>query len=314
MTKLTIATRGSALALWQARFVASEIEKVHPNLTVQLKIIKTQGDKILDTPLAKIGTKGLFTKEIEEALLANEADVAVHSMKDLPTDLPVGLKLAVVVKREDPRDVFISRDGRQLEEIGPGEKIGTSSLRRRAFLLIRFPTLDVVSIRGNVETRIRKIQSENLAGVILAAAGVKRMQFAEKISAFLDTDFMIPAIGQGALAIETRENDPETETLIKHLNDEQTARCVLIERAFLRRMGGGCQVPMAAHAIRKNGRTILSGAVVHPDGTEIIKHEIDTESLSQNVGTDLADQLISMGAERILREVFPEGWTAGPAS
>jgi hydroxymethylbilane synthase len=310
---LTIGTRGSALALWQAKHVAAAIEERHPHITVELTIIKTQGDKILDTPLAKIGTKGLFTKEIEDALLDGRVDLAVHSMKDLPTDLPDGLKLAAVMKREDPRDVFISRDARKLEELNRGEKIGTSSLRRKAFLLNRFPGLDVISIRGNVDTRLRKIETENLSGIMLAAAGILRMGFQDRITQFVDPTMMIPAIGQGALAIETRTSDPETEALIAHLDHPETAACVRIERAFLRRMGGGCQVPMAAHCVPEGDGVRVTGAVAHPDGAPIFRGSLYSDGPELDMGTRLADQLIEQGADEALRCVFSGDWEPGPA-
>ncbi|MCL5126020.1 MAG: hydroxymethylbilane synthase, partial [Deltaproteobacteria bacterium] len=205
--KLIIGTRGSALAMWQARHVAGLLSKIDSSMDVELKIIKTQGDKILDAPLAKIGGKGLFTKEIEDALLEGTIDLAVHSMKDVPTEMPQGLVLGAILKREDPRDVFISRDSRSINELAPGEKVGTSSLRRRAFLLHRFPELEVVSIRGNVDTRVKKIESENLAGALLAAAGIIRMGYANRIKHFMGLDDMIPAIGQGAIGVQIRQDD-----------------------------------------------------------------------------------------------------------
>ena len=207
--KLIIGTRGSALALWQARYVAAGIEKHNPGSNTELKIIKTRGDKILDTPLAQIGGKGLFTKEIEDALLEHRVDLAVHSMKDLPTELPEGLHVGAILKREDPRDVFISRDGRSLQNLGPGARIGTSSLRRKAFLLNRFPDLEIISIRGNVDTRLKKMETEHLTGLILAAAGILRMGFSDKITGYLEADLIIPAIGQGALAIEHAPRMPK---------------------------------------------------------------------------------------------------------
>ncbi|MBM3301847.1 MAG: hydroxymethylbilane synthase, partial [Deltaproteobacteria bacterium] len=228
--KLTIGTRGSALALWQARFVAASIEEKHPGITVELITIKTRGDKILDVPLAQIGGKGLFTKEIEDALLDRRVDLAVHSMKDLPTDLPQGLQLAATMKREDPRDVFVSRDGTTLEKLEPTARVGTSSLRRRAFLLNRFPSLDVIPMRGNLDTRLRKIETENLAGAVLAAAGILRMGFGDRITEYIDPDLMIPAIGQGALAIETRVGDDTTNSVVATLNDPATAECIAVER------------------------------------------------------------------------------------
>jgi hydroxymethylbilane synthase len=310
---LTIGTRGSALALWQAKHVAAAIRDRHPNVNVELTIIKTQGDKILDTPLAKIGTKGLFTKEIEDALLASKVDLAVHSMKDLPTDLPEGLKLAAVMKREDPRDVFISRDGRGLEELKPGDRIGTSSLRRKAFLLNRFPGLDVISIRGNVDTRLRKIEAEKLSGIMLAASGILRMGLGDRITEYIDPTMMIPAIGQGALAIETRSNDPATEELLAHLDHPETATCVHVERAFLARMGGGCQVPMAAYCVREGEGMRVTGAVVHPDGNPVFRDTILSDHYDHRIGTQLADALIGQGAETVLQCVFNGGWEPGPA-
>jgi hydroxymethylbilane synthase len=310
---LTIGTRGSALALWQARHVAAAIEDRHPQTKVELRTIKTQGDKILDTPLAKIGTKGLFTKEIEDALLDGRVDLAVHSMKDLPTELPDGLKLTAVMKREDPRDVFISRDGRRLEELHSGERIGTSSLRRKAFLLNRFPGLDVISIRGNVDTRLRKIETEGLSGIMLAAAGILRMGLGDRVTEYVDSAMMIPAIGQGALAIETRVNDPATEDLLAHLDDPETAACVHVERAFLARMGGGCQVPMAAYCIREGAGIRVTGAVVHPDGNPIFRDSITSDSSDPRIGTQLADALIKQGADAVLQCVFAGNWEPGPA-
>ena len=308
---IKIGTRGSALALWQAKFVGSQIEANCPNTKVELSIIKTQGDKILDTPLAKIGTKGLFTKEIEEALLDNRVDLAVHSMKDLPTELPIGLKLAAVLERADPRDVFISGDSRKLAEILSGERIGTSSLRRRAFLLNKYPHLSIISIRGNVDTRIKKIKSEGLAGVILASAGVTRMGFADKITEYLDTDFVIPAIGQGAIAIETRVKDEKIDEITCKLHDSPTAQCILIERAFLRRMGGGCQVPMAAYCRFDGTGLKISAAVVHPDGLPILRKELVVKDPSPGTGSELADLLIAEGADKILKSVFSENWVPG---
>jgi hydroxymethylbilane synthase len=309
--KLTIGTRGSALALWQARFVAAEIERNHPETTVELLIIKTQGDKILDTPLAKIGSKGLFTKEIEDALLERRVDLAVHSMKDVPTELPEGLHLVATMKREDPRDVFISRDGRHLGDLEPGARIGTSSLRRKAFLLSRYPGLDVISIRGNVDTRVRKIDTEDLAGALLAAAGIKRMGLGDRITSHLEPSEMIPAIGQGALAIETRMDDPETNAKVAELNHPATARCVAVERAFLNRMGGGCQVPMAAHCTSVGNTISVVAAVVHPDGSPMVSDSYEGPNGDSSVGVDLADRLIGQGADVILRSVLGEDWMPG---
>ncbi|MBI4964120.1 MAG: hydroxymethylbilane synthase [Desulfomonile tiedjei] len=311
--KLTIGTRGSALALWQARHVASIIEKTHPTVKVDLITIRTQGDKILDAPLATIGGKGLFTKEIEDALLDGRVDLAVHSMKDLPTELPTGLKLAAVLEREDARDVFISADGRTLEDLPAGARIGTSSLRRKAFLLHRYPGLEVISIRGNVDTRLRKIQTENLAGIMLAAAGIIRMGFADRITEYMGPEVMIPAIGQGALALETRESDSAVEEIVAAMDHPETARCVKVERAFLQRMGGGCQVPMAAHCVCDEDGIQVTAAVVHPDGDPMIRDAYTGPFEDARVGTRLADALLSQGATSILKAVLTEDWEPGPA-
>ncbi|MGC8603357.1 MAG: hydroxymethylbilane synthase, partial [Desulfomonilaceae bacterium] len=212
--KLIIGTRGSALAMWQAHHVAGLLTKIDSRIGVELKVIKTKGDRILDAPLATIGGKGLFTKEIEDALLDGTVDLAVHSMKDVPTEMPQGLVIGAILKREDPRDVFVSRDNRSIHELAPGEKIGTSSLRRRAFLLHRFPGLEIISIRGNVETRVRKIEIENLAGALLAAAGIIRMGLGSKIRHFMSIDDMIPAIGQGAIGVQIRGHDDRSREIV----------------------------------------------------------------------------------------------------
>ncbi|MBM4328970.1 MAG: hydroxymethylbilane synthase [Deltaproteobacteria bacterium] len=310
--KLRIGARGSPLALWQARHAASLILELHPQVNIELVTIKTTGDKILDAPLSTIGGKGLFTKEIEEALLEDRVDLAVHSMKDVPTELPDGLKLAAILKREDPRDVFISRDARGLEELKLGERIGTSSLRRRAFLLNRFPGLEIVSIRGNVDTRIKKIEKENLAGIVLASAGIKRMGFVDRATSFLDTEVMVPAIGQGALGIEIRVDDPTVEAVVSQLNHENTAACVLIERTFLARMGGGCQVPLAAHAVLGPDGISVIAAVVHPDGRPVMKESYSGPDGDSDIGARLADALIQKGADKIMRSVTGNDWEPGP--
>jgi len=311
--KLIIGTRGSALALWQAGHVAAVIERNH-RIKTELTIIKTRGDKILDTPLAQVGGKGLFTKEIEDALLDKRVDLAVHSMKDLPTELPEGLHIGAVLKREDPRDVFISRDGRLLDDLGPGARIGTSSLRRKAFLLNRFPDLEVISIRGNVDTRLKKMETEDLAGVILAAAGILRMGFSDKITSYLEPDLVIPAIGQGALAIETRVNDTDTNDVVAGLNHRETAACVRVERAFLKRMGGGCQVPMAAHCVLEGQGIEVTAAVVHPDGNPMLRDTFYAPEASPDTGTRLADALLLRGADVILKSVLSDNWEPGPTT
>ncbi len=309
--KITIGTRGSALALWQARHVRDLISVKHPEYQVELLTIKTKGDKILDAPLAKIGGKGLFTKEIEDALLNGKVDLAVHSMKDLPTELPRGLRVGAILQREDPRDVFISRDGRGLGQLRSCDLVGTSSLRRQAFLSSRFPEIKVVSIRGNVDTRLRKIETEDLAGVVLAAAGISRMGFTDRVTSYLELDTIIPAIGQGAMGIEIREDDPAIQAVVSGLNHRETELCVNAERAFLRRMGGGCQVPMAAHAVEVDGRLMICGAVVHPDGQPVIRESITGELEDPEIGADLADMLIQRGGDEIARSVLGPDWRPG---
>ncbi len=312
--KLRAGTRGSALALQQAGYVASLIESEHPSIRVELVIIKTTGDKLLDAPLATIGGKGLFTKEIEEALLDKRVDIAVHSMKDLPTELPTGLTVGAILQREDPRDVFVSGDDRRLEDLASGEKVGTSSLRRKAFLLNRFQHLAIVSIRGNLDTRLRKIQSEGLAGIMIASAGMKRLGFEGRITTHMEPEFMIPAIGQGALGVEIRENDSDVQSIVSRMNHEETALCVRIERAFLRRMGGGCQVPLAAFARTDGDAMTVYAAVVHPDGTPMLRETYAGPKGTPTIGAQIADILISRGADAIMRSVTGNDWLQGPTA
>jgi hydroxymethylbilane synthase len=310
--KLIIGTRGSALAMWQARHVAGLLTTIDSGIDVELKIIKTQGDKILDAPLAKIGGKGLFTKEIEDALLDRTIDLAVHSMKDVPTEMPKDLRLGAILKREDPRDVFISHDDRSIHELTDGEKIGTSSLRRRAFLLHKFPGIEVVSIRGNVDTRIRKIETENLAGALLAAAGIIRMGFAGRIKHFMSVDDMIPAIGQGAIGVQIRNNDKGLADLVAGLDDSETRQCVMVERAFLMRLGGGCQVPMAAYCEPYDGGVRLEVAVTHPDGSPIFRDSYTGPLTDNSLGVLMADRLIDRGADYVLKSVLSSDWKLVP--
>ncbi len=309
--KITIGTRGSALALWQARFVAERLTSINPDLQTDLSIIKTSGDKIQDVALAKIGGKGLFTKEIEEALIAGQVDLAVHSMKDVPTELPHGLTLSAIMKRENPMDAFISRDGSKLEDLGPGAKLGTSSLRRRAFLLAKRPDLEICDLRGNVDTRLKKIETQGLAGALLASAGMIRMGFEDRITQTLGIEEMIPAIGQGAMGIETRQGDQVVIDMVKELNHTPTAACVSMERAFLYRMGGGCQVPLAAHARLENGRFEIIAAVVHPDGAPNLRSSSLSNEPDPLLGLELADEILSKGGDKILRSVLGANWALG---
>ncbi len=249
--KIVIGTRGSKLALWQAEWIKAELKKLNPELEIELNKIKTTGDKILDVPLAKVGGKGLFVKEIEEALLKNEADIAVHSMKDVPTEFPDGLHLAVICEREDPRDAFIApaQGVRSFKELPQGAKVGTSSLRRACQLLSIRPDLKIEQLRGNLDTRLRKLDEGLFDAIILAAAGVKRLGWASRITEILSPETSLPAIGQGAVGIECRTDDGFINTLIAPLNHPETDICVRAERALLKKLEGGCQVPIAAHAV-----------------------------------------------------------------
>ncbi|MBN2705599.1 MAG: hydroxymethylbilane synthase, partial [Deltaproteobacteria bacterium] len=270
--RITIGTRGSALALWQANWVKSELEREYPGIEVTLRIIKTKGDKILDVPLAKVGGKGLFVKEIEDALLAGEIDLAVHSMKDVPTALPAGLQVEIIPTREDPRDAFFSRDGRTLRELPAGALIGTSSLRRKAQLLHAFPHLETRDLRGNIDTRLKKMERGEYDGIILAYAGVKRLGWADKVTELLPPEVSLPAIAQGALGIETRARDDFNNQRLAFFHHAESALAVRAERALLRTLEGGCQVPIAAYATVDADRRIqLSGLVASLDGHSIIK-------------------------------------------
>jgi hydroxymethylbilane synthase len=303
---LRIGTRGSMLALWQANWVKDRLEERHANLRVKLVEIRTQGDRILDVPLAKVGGKGLFVKEIEEALLAGEVDLAVHSMKDVPTVLPPGLELRCTTEREDVRDVVVLRQGLcGFTDLPPGAKIGTSSLRRKAQLLYHRPDLEIADLRGNVETRLRKLTEEGFDGIVLAAAGLKRLGFENRISEFLSEDFCVPAIGQGALGLECRADDAETHALLDFLHHPATGFAVVAERAFLHRLEGGCQVPVAAHGLVQGDRLKLVGLVASPDGSRMVRDQFDClVSEAERTGAALAEELLRRGAAEILTEVY----------
>ncbi len=304
--KMIIGTRGSQLALWQANWVKQEIERRHPDANVSLKVIKTTGDKILDVPLAKVGGKGLFVKEIEEALFREEIDLAVHSMKDVPAEIPTGLVLTAYTAREDPRDAFVGvREGLRLHDLPGGSLVGTSSLRRQAHLTRAYPHVKTVPIRGNLDTRIRKIAEQGLAGVILAAAGIRRMGLQEKITEYLPEDLFIPAVGQGVLGIETREADDPVREMLAGLDDADARTAVLAERGFLKRLEGGCQVPLAAHAVIEGGTLTLHGMVASLDGKRVIEETLVGErKAAESIGIALAEALLSRGAGKILAEVY----------
>ena len=307
---LVIGTRGSPPALWQANHVAERLRAAFPGLTVRLDAIKTTGDKILDVPLAKVGGKALFVKEIEEALLERRVDLAVHSMKDVPTELPHGLTIGAVTEREDPHDVLISRMGAGFADLPSGARVGTSSLRRQAQLLHRRPDLHITPLRGNLDTRIRKLGTEGLDAIVVAAAGVKRLGLMDRITQFLPPDISLPAIGQGALGIEIREpsgwGDPTATGTALVLDHPDTHVAVMAERAFLRRLGGGCQVPFAAHARIMAERIILRGLVATPDGKHMVAGEHQgPRTAGEAVGTALAEDLLSRGAAEIIRALLP---------
>ncbi|MGE4542759.1 MAG: hydroxymethylbilane synthase [Pedobacter sp.] len=298
---LRIGTRASRLALWQAEWVQQQLQQLHPGLTVSLVPITTKGDKILDVPLAKVGGKGLFVKELEEALYDGSVDLAVHSMKDVPSVLPPGLILPCIPPREDPRDALVTPDGRGFAQLPQGARIGTSALRRQAQLLAQRPDLTIVSLRGNVETRLRKMDEEQLDGIVLAAAGLKRLELADRISEYLPTDLSLPAIGQGALGLECRQGDDRTLALIAPLHHADTAVAVTAERAFLRRLNGGCQVPLAAHATVVGDRVNMVGLVAEVDGSRLLKDTLVAPvPEAEAAGRQLAESLLAQGADRIL--------------
>lgn len=304
---LRIATRQSPLALWQANFVKAELEKYHPNLTVELVTMVTKGDVILDTPLAKIGGKGLFVKELELALLEERADIAVHSMKDVPMSFPEGLGLAVICEREDPRDAFVSNRYASLAELPEGAIVGTSSLRRQCQLMAAYPHLTVKSLRGNVGTRLSKLDNGEYDAIILASAGLIRLGMPERIKNFISVEDSLPAAGQGAVGIETRVNDTRVLNYLAKLNHNPTACCVMAERAMNTRLQGGCQVPIGGFATLNGEELELNALVGSLDGSTIIRasgkaHQRDAEQL----GIRIAEQLLAQGADKILAEVYAE--------
>ncbi len=300
-----IGTRGSQLALYQARSIKAQLEHLGPGLKVELIKIKTTGDKITDVPLAKVGGKGLFVKEIEEALLRGEIDLAVHSMKDVPMTLPAGLHLSAITQREDPRDVLISRQVKRFNDLPQGSLLGTSSLRRQAQLRHLRPDLRIQPLRGNLDTRLRKLDEGAMAAIVLAAAGVKRLGWEDRITEYLDPSVSLPAIGQGALGLECRVEDARINALLAPLNHADSSRCVRAERAFLRRLSGGCQVPIAAHARLEGEEILLDGLVASVDGERVIRDRIRGHWMKgEAMGIELAERLLSKGAAEILNEIY----------
>jgi len=303
-----IATRRSPLALWQAEFVRSTLIALHPGIKVELVKMVTQGDKILDTPLAKVGGKGLFVKELEVGMLQGDADMAVHSMKDVPVEFPDGLHLGAICEREDPRDAFVSNEYTDIKDLPQAAIVGTSSLRRQCQLRAWRPDLQIKDLRGNVNTRLSKLDRSEYDAIILASAGLKRLGFEDRIAQFLDTRISLPAVGQGAVGIECRTDDDRINQLIAPLNHEPTQICVLAERAMNRRLEGGCQVPIAGFAELEYGQIKMRGLVGRPDGKQVVRGEIEGSSKSaEQLGIRLADDLLSRGAGEILKEVYASG-------
>ncbi len=342
--ELIIGSRASQLALWQAEHIAASLMSAHPGLRVKIIKIKTQGDKILDVPLAKVGGKGLFVKELEEALLERRVDLAVHSMKDMPTELPEGLAITAITEREDARDALIAASAKSLEELPDGATIGTSSLRRQSQLLNYNPSFKIAQLRGNLGTRLRKLKEQDLDAIILAAAGVHRLGFKERISQYLPVDLSLPAVGQGTLGIESRVDDNEVNDLLVCLNHASSALAVMAERAFLTRLEGGCQVPIGAYArvvdaqgdnypeeklsplfekglsvdprersenvfsgqtSAERPKVVLRGMIATVEGKTVLRDQIEGEIAdTRRMGVDLAEKMLSLGGEDILSRIY----------
>ena len=304
MIKVTIGSRGSPLALWQANWVKDLLLGHHSDLAVDIKIIKTSGDRIQDVPLAKIGGKGLFVKEIEEGLLKREVDFAVHSMKDMPIIFPVNLCIACVTKRENPFDALISRNDIKLDDLPKGAKIGTGSLRRMSQLLYYRPDLNLVPLRGNLETRLKKLETEGLDAIILAAAGLIRLGWKDCITEIIPPEILLPAMGQGAVGIETRKNDVDNQILLADMDDEQTHYALDAERALVSQLEGGCNVPIGSFATLNGDQITLRGLVASLDGKTMYKKELtDLKTNAVALGRRMGDELIEMGASRIMQEI-----------
>ncbi len=305
MNILKIATRNSPLALWQAEFVKQQLMLIHPDLKVELVSMSTEGDRFLDAPLIAIGGKGVFIKELEQAMLANEADIAVHSMKDVTIDLPDELALPVIMKREDSRDVFISNNYKSIEELPEHAIVGTSSLRRQSQVSALRPDIRLKDLRGNVGTRLRKLDSNEYDAILLAAAGIIRLGLHERVTQLLPESILLPAIGQGAIGIECRAGDQAVYDLIAPLNDQDTSLCVKTERAFSRRLYGGCQLPIAGQATITGDQINLTGLVARVDGSDVIKSENSGDLTEFDaIGTELAERLLERGADEILKALM----------
>lgn len=307
MARLRIGSRGSQLALWQANHISALLrERGHE---VDLEIIKTTGDKITDVALAKVGTKGMFTKEIEEALAAGRVDLAVHSLKDLPTEVPPGFEIAAITKRENPRDVFVSKMYARLEDLPRGARVGTSSLRRQAQIKALRPDLDIHPLRGNVDTRLRKLEAGEYDAIILAAAGVNRLGLTTHVKQIISAELLCPAAGQGALGIEIRYGDTGTRQHLTFLDDAAARAATTCERALLNKLGGGCQVPIGAFAEIRNGRLHLDGVVAHPDGSLVLRESRDGDD-PETLGSEVGETLLRRGGDAILQEVYGQNLVA----
>ncbi|AVH15279.1 hydroxymethylbilane synthase [Acinetobacter indicus] len=305
MNTLKIATRQSPLALWQAEHIRARLEALHAGLNVELVTFVTQGDKILDTPLAKIGGKGLFVKELEAALLDGRADLAVHSMKDVPMALPEGLSLAVICEREDPLDAFVSNTYASFQDLPQGAKVGTSSLRRKCQILKARPDLEIIDLRGNVGTRLSKLDAGQYDAIILASAGLKRLGLSERIRHTLTPEVSLPAVGQGALGLECRTNDQAVLELILPLMDDETNVCVRAERAFNAYLEGGCQVPIAGYATLKDGQLSMEGRVGSVDGQTLLSAQLSAApEQAEQLGEQLAQNLLAQGAGELLKALY----------
>lgn len=301
---LRIGTRGSQLALWQARFIKSKINSLFPDIQIKIEVIKTEGDKLVNSPLSEIGGKGVFVKDIEEALLNNKIDLAVHSLKDMPSVLPGGLIISAVTKRKHAADALVSRNNIQLEELKSGSRVGTGSLRRKAQLLYHYPWLEIVPIRGNVETRLDKLDSENLDAIILAVAGLQRMGFGDRISQIIDMEILIPAPGQGIVAVESREEDENTNNILSDLSDLNSKYESLLERSFLKSLGGDCNIPAGCYA-KVEEKSISSIAFISDElGNNMFTERIIGKvSESKNLGATLFNMLIENGASGLVKDI-----------
>lgn len=302
---IRIATRKSPLALWQAEHVAECLRQTYPGLETELVTMTTKGDKLLDAPLAKVGGKGLFVKELEQGILEGKADIAVHSMKDVPVEFPDGLHLAVILKREDPTDAFVSNHYQSLNELPERPKIGTSSLRRQCQIKERFPNAEILTLRGNVNTRLAKLDSGEFDAIILASAGLIRLGMHYRIASRLDPSVSLPAIGQGAIGIECRSGDTAINELLSRLHDAETGICVSAERAMNARLKGGCQVPIAGFATLESGKLYMRGLVGDTDGSLIYRAERNGPAdQAEEIGRAIADELLSCGADKILKAIL----------